>query len=290
MKITVRDGDKPSYEIDLNKFGKDVVSFGRQSDCDIVIGEMCASRVHGCFYKENGITYIEDMNSTNGLRFHGNKIKRTPLNAGDTIEICKGGGRAGVVFTCISEQISNIPTPQQQLVYPPYPPYQLVGWQPLKPKLKTNRSVGTLILLFLFTFGISGISFLMGLFIAAIFFCVIFGTIYEIYTIIFFSALTDDVNTVMAGKYGNPLTGYCLMSFVFAPLTFGIYTFVWNHQLYKRVGDEARSRGISTNLGPATWWILNFLLGFTIVCHFIALYELTKTVNQICDDYNRRGF
>lgn len=87
MIITVRDGDKPSYEIDLTKFGKDVVSFGRQSDNDIVLRSPFASKIHGVFYAERGKYYVEDLDSTNGLCFHGEHFKRHILNDGDVIVI-----------------------------------------------------------------------------------------------------------------------------------------------------------------------------------------------------------
>lgn len=99
MIITVRDGNKPSYEIDLDKFGKEVVSFGRQSDCDIVLCAQGVSRIHGCFYKENSITYVEDMNSTNGIYSNGEKILRKNINEGDAFEIYMGG-EVCVSFTC----------------------------------------------------------------------------------------------------------------------------------------------------------------------------------------------
>lgn len=320
MIITVRDGNKPPYKVDLDRFGKEVVSFGRQSDNDIVIDALCASRLHGCFYKENGITYIEDINSTNGLYFHGNKIKRTPLKVGDAIEIVKDGAGAGVVLTCISEtQTYTSQQPMAQKEYPqpsigqsayssyqkqsigqpayaPYPQQPLTGGQLIKSKLKTNRSAGVFIFLYsaagicVITLLMGLITLLMGLIILTLVLCGIFGIAAAIYEPIFFTELTEAVNTVAARKYSKPLTHYCLMCFVFSPLTFGIYGLVWNHQLYKRVGNEAKSRDIQTKLGPATWWILNFLLGFTIICPFIVLRRLIKTMNQICDDYNHKGF
>ena len=51
---TVFDGERPSYEVQLASVGKDVISFGRQSDCDIVLTSEYASRIHGCIYMQDG--------------------------------------------------------------------------------------------------------------------------------------------------------------------------------------------------------------------------------------------
>ena len=119
MKTTVKDENAMPYEVELSSFGKEVVTFGRQPDNDIVVNSQIVSRIHGCFYKENGITYIEDMNSTNGLSFCGNKIKRRQLNIGDRIEICTGEGNAKVVFTCVSksQDADNYAVPYNQMPY-----------------------------------------------------------------------------------------------------------------------------------------------------------------------------
>ena len=65
--------DNTHQKYDLNAFGKNVVSFGRSSDCDIQIRKEYVSRVHGCFYMENGKWFIKDMNSTNGLYYISNE-------------------------------------------------------------------------------------------------------------------------------------------------------------------------------------------------------------------------
>lgn len=310
MIITVRDGNKPSYEIDLDKFGKEVVSFGRQSDNDIVLSELCASRVHGCFYKENGVTYVEDMNSTNGLRFRGNKIKRTPLKSGDAIEISKAGSGSGIIFTCISESKAYAPQPtprpmpqSYQQPVPAYPPYQSVPpyqqpmpvyppyQQPGMPRRQLNTKRSITVFLILNILMIIGVVLLfVGGFIITIILDVPLSLIFTIYSCVFYTELTEDVNTITQNKYGENITSYCMMVFLLSPLTAGIYAYIWHHRLYKRVGDEARSRGIQTNLGPGTYWIFYFLLGFTMICPFIALHKLFKTLNQLCNDYNRRGF
>lgn len=125
MRIQIRDNDMPPYEVELESFGKDVVSFGKQPDNDIVLKSAYASRIHGCFYKENGVTYIEDMNSTNGLKIHGNKIKKMQMKVGESVEINVGNYGNGVVFTCVAESHGGMPAA------PPMPAYNYRQQQPV---------------------------------------------------------------------------------------------------------------------------------------------------------------
>lgn len=87
LYVTVFDGEKTSYEICLAGTGKEVVSFGRQNDCDIVLSSEFASRIHGCIYVKDGTCYVEDMGSTNGLVYNGRRKKIIPVNDGDYIRI-----------------------------------------------------------------------------------------------------------------------------------------------------------------------------------------------------------
>ena len=80
------DGTHKKY--DLNSYGKEVVSFGRSSECDIQIPKNYISRVHGCFYLENGEWFIKDMESTNGIYFNSNKIGALRMAVG-TVKIAK---------------------------------------------------------------------------------------------------------------------------------------------------------------------------------------------------------
>ncbi len=87
MVVTVFDADKPPYKVKLSEIGKEVITFGRQQDCDIVLSSDYASRIHGCFYIKDGKCVIEDMNSTNGLNLSGRQIKSASLGNGDYVRI-----------------------------------------------------------------------------------------------------------------------------------------------------------------------------------------------------------
>ena len=88
--------DNTHQKYDLNAFGKNVVSFGRSSDCDIQIRKEYVSRVHGCFYMENGKWFIKDMNSTNGLYYNSNKIDALNLDVGN-VTIMKNHASTDVI-------------------------------------------------------------------------------------------------------------------------------------------------------------------------------------------------
>ncbi|SEF58542.1 Leucine rich repeat-containing protein [Eubacterium ruminantium] len=79
MRISVNINNK-EYFFDLESYKKDVVSFGRNKDCDIVLNDPYISRVQGCFYKENGTWCIKNLGGTNGLYYKKRQIDSHVLN------------------------------------------------------------------------------------------------------------------------------------------------------------------------------------------------------------------
>ena len=53
--IVIYYGNQKSESYNLEQFQKEVVSFGRQPDNDIVLDLEFVSRIHGVFYMEEGI-------------------------------------------------------------------------------------------------------------------------------------------------------------------------------------------------------------------------------------------
>jgi len=84
VKIVVQNGQRIK-EYRLDEFGKDVIAFGRKPDCDIVFSNPKVSGQHGCFYKENGQWYVQDLNSTNGILRNGEKITSARLHQHDEL-------------------------------------------------------------------------------------------------------------------------------------------------------------------------------------------------------------
>lgn len=87
MYITVFDSNRAPYEIRLADINKEVISFGRQSNCDIVLNSEYASRMHGCIYMDGGVLTVEDMNSTNGIVCAGKRVKKKSIRDGDYVRI-----------------------------------------------------------------------------------------------------------------------------------------------------------------------------------------------------------
>lgn len=138
-------------------------------------------------------------------------------------------------------------------------PYQNMG-----PLLKTDRSLLKFILFSILTCGI--------------------------YSIIFFSSISDDINRIATGRDGKRTTHYCLMTFILSPLTCGIYAFYWWHTFSERIGEEARARGIYTDFSATTFWLW-YVVG-SLVCGlgpFVYVHMLCKTMNQLNTNYNQFG-
>lgn len=65
------------------------VTIGRHPDCDIIIDDASVSRQHARIESENGVYFIEDLNSRNGTYLNNESIHRsTRLFDGSEINIC----------------------------------------------------------------------------------------------------------------------------------------------------------------------------------------------------------
>lgn len=80
---------------------REITSFpcllGRESDCDVVIGEPAVSRKHARFILNQGQLYLEDVSEHNGTYINGQKLPslgKGRLHEGDRISI----GRAAIVI------------------------------------------------------------------------------------------------------------------------------------------------------------------------------------------------
>lgn len=130
-------------------------------------------------------------------------------------------------------------------------------------KLKTNRSM---ILFYLFSILTLGI-----------------------YGIYFFTKIGLDLNRVATPRDGRKTMHFCLVVFLFSWLTFGIVPLVWFTRMSGRAGNEARARGVNTSFGGASFWLWQILGSLIIVGPFVFIYKLSKTMNQIGENYNAQG-
>ena len=130
-------------------------------------------------------------------------------------------------------------------------------------QLKTNRSLIKLILLSLITFGI--------------------------YSIVFMSSISNDINIIASRYDGKKTMHYCLLIFIIAPLTLGIAGIVWCHKISARIGNELRRRGNGYMFSASDYWLWNVLGSLIVVGPFIYYHKLAKAMNKLSEHYNRYG-
>lgn len=130
-------------------------------------------------------------------------------------------------------------------------------------QLKTNRGLVKFILLSLITFGI--------------------------YSLVFYSKVSTDINLIASRHDGKKTMHYCLLIFIVAPITFGIAGIVWCHKISARIGNELARRGIAYSFGAETFWLWNVLGALIFVGPFIYLHKLCKSMNLLSESYNVNG-
>ena len=81
--ITIFDGSGTPKEIDLNRFSKNVITFGRNTENDIILESPIVSKKHGYFLLENGVCSIFDLDSTNGIYIENVRVQKAILQTGD---------------------------------------------------------------------------------------------------------------------------------------------------------------------------------------------------------------
>lgn len=109
-----------------------------------------------------------------------------------------------------------------------------------------------------------------------------------IYGIVFYSSISNDINEI-ARNDGKKTMHYCLMCFVVAPLTLGIGSIVWFHNISSRIGAELARRGISYSFDASTFWLWNILGSFIFVGPFVYLSKLITAMNLLSENYNVNG-
>lgn len=131
-------------------------------------------------------------------------------------------------------------------------------------QLKTNKGLLKLILLSLITFGI--------------------------YPLVVMSAVSNDINIVASRYDGKKTMHFCLLTFIVAPITFGIAGIVWYHRISNRIGAELQRRGIAYSFSAGTFWGWNVLGAFLFgIGPLVYIHKLFKAVNLMNAHYNVNG-
>lgn len=88
--VTIFDANRPPQVVSLTGTGKSVITFGRDTDNDIVLSSPLVSRKHGRFVFENGAWTILDVGSTNGLIYNNANVSKKEISDGDFVRIDDG--------------------------------------------------------------------------------------------------------------------------------------------------------------------------------------------------------
>ena len=112
---------------------------------------------------------------------------------------------------------------------------------------------------------------------------------FGIYPLIAYNSITNDVNTICTRYDNKKSMNYVLLVLVITPLTLGIASLVWNHNIANRVGNELRRRGAQTDFGASTFWLWSILGMFIAVGPFIYMYKFVKATNELNSLYNESG-
>jgi len=84
--VTHEDNEVDEFEFDSSQ---SVVSIGRRSSNDICIPDLSISGNHAHITIDNGVAWLEDLNSTNGSYVNGQSVQNQALNPSDEIILGK---------------------------------------------------------------------------------------------------------------------------------------------------------------------------------------------------------
>lgn len=110
-----------------------------------------------------------------------------------------------------------------------------------------------------------------------------------IYSLVFFSSISSDINIIASRYDGKKTMHFCLLVFIIAPITFGIGGIVWYHRISKRIGKELERRSINYHFGAASFWLWNVIGSIIFIGPFVYIHKLAKAMNLLAEDYNQKG-
>ncbi len=78
---------KGSYAGQVFKLTKDLITIGRDPDCDVFLNDMTVSREHCKLEKRSNSVYLTDMNSLNGTWVNGAVVSEAELFDGASLQV-----------------------------------------------------------------------------------------------------------------------------------------------------------------------------------------------------------
>jgi len=107
--IYIFDSNTHPKEVDLTSLGKSEITFGRDTNNDIVLSSRLASRSHGKLSYSDEQWCVTDLGSTNGIIYHDNEITEVKVDKDDFIRIDDGIETVpdGVLIIFATDQYSD---------------------------------------------------------------------------------------------------------------------------------------------------------------------------------------
>lgn len=158
------------------------------------------------------------------------------------------------------------PVPQQPIYQQPVYQQPMMYQQPFYApvgQLRTDRGLLKYILLSLITCGIYGL--------------------------VAMSGVSNDINIIASRYDGRRTMHFCLLTFIVAPITFGIGAIVWFHKISARIGNELRRRNIAYSFDAGSFWLWYVLGSLIVVGPFVYLHNMFKAMNLLSQSYNVNG-
>ena len=110
-----------------------------------------------------------------------------------------------------------------------------------------------------------------------------------VYSIVFWSVISTDINIIASRYDGKNTMHYCLIFFLLAPITLGIMAIVWTHKLCNRIGAELQRRNMGYKFDASTFWLWGILGALIIVGPFIYLHKMCVAMTKLQESYNYYG-
>lgn len=108
-----------------------------------------------------------------------------------------------------------------------------------------------------------------------------------IYGIYVMTSVSQNINKAVPNK--KRTMNYCLLYFVFTPLTLGIALLVWRYRLAKKLDKELTDRNIDYLFTKEDFWLWNVLGLIVLVGPIVFTHKILKATNLINEDYNKQN-
>ena len=108
---------------------------------------------------------------------------------------------------------------------------------------------------------------------------------FGIYGIVVMTHISMEIDTIASPRDHKNTMNYLLVFFFLGPISLGIYTLIWNHQLSNRIGDELKARNLGYEFDAGTFWGWGFFGSLILIGPFVFVHKLLKSMNLINESY-----